>query len=341
MKVFVTGATGMVGAHCALELLAAGHEVRLLVRDPDFARNYFAERGYDVTDLVVADMCDADAIRRGLKGCHALFHAAAMVNLASGYAREVYEGNTGSIASVVETAVACGIPNIVWVSSLSVLLRPGIDYVDEEAALAEPVDAYSRSKVECEKRVRLLQARGAPVQISYPGAVIGPHDPRFNQSNKALALFLSIVPRTSSGLQQVDARDLARFHRYLLEHPPSSDREVYRYIVGGPYLGWEALHTMLEQLTGTSIFHPRVSGGLLRAIGAMVDRAQRIRPFETQVSAESLRIATQWPYADSSRALSHANLEFRPIAKSIEDSIRWFAETGRVSPEKAGRLAPC
>ena len=56
MRVFVTGATGLVGAHTARALLAAGHEVRILARDEGRARRYFRDHGHEVTDVVEADM---------------------------------------------------------------------------------------------------------------------------------------------------------------------------------------------------------------------------------------------------------------------------------------------
>ena len=52
MRIFVTGATGFVGAHTTLELLDAGHDVRLLVRDEGLARRYFAGKGFEVDDFV-------------------------------------------------------------------------------------------------------------------------------------------------------------------------------------------------------------------------------------------------------------------------------------------------
>ena len=43
MKVFVTGATGLVGAHTAMALMDAGHQLRLLVRNKELAQSYFQQ----------------------------------------------------------------------------------------------------------------------------------------------------------------------------------------------------------------------------------------------------------------------------------------------------------
>jgi uncharacterized protein YbjT (DUF2867 family) len=68
MKIFVTGATGFVGSHTALELLDAGHELRMLVRNIDAAKEYFAQRGYELNDFVIADMCDKKVVLEGIEG---------------------------------------------------------------------------------------------------------------------------------------------------------------------------------------------------------------------------------------------------------------------------------
>jgi len=45
VKVLVTGATGFTGSHTARALAAAGHEVKLLVRDRDKLRRVFEPHG--------------------------------------------------------------------------------------------------------------------------------------------------------------------------------------------------------------------------------------------------------------------------------------------------------
>src|SRR5690606_7438109 len=104
MKVLVTGATGLIGAHTTFELLRAGHQVRLLVRNRDKAEQYFRAQGVEISDMVIADMRDADAVRRGLQGCDALVHAAAVVGVEKSQAEAIYRSNMQALHAVIDTA---------------------------------------------------------------------------------------------------------------------------------------------------------------------------------------------------------------------------------------------
>ncbi|MEE3754856.1 NAD-dependent epimerase/dehydratase family protein [Mycobacterium intracellulare] len=339
MRVFATGATGLVGAHTVLALLDAGHEMRLLVRDEPRARRWFESRCRHIERSVTVDITDQAAVQHAMAGCDAMFHAAATVSLDPRKARETYDINAGATRAVLGAGHALGIGNLLYVSSVAALFHLGAPRVDESTPLADATEPYSRSKRDSEEHARALQQRGVPVQITYPIAGVGPDDPKLSAANRALATFVGqVLPRSTTGFQCVDVRDLAHAHRWLLEHPPTRDFADARYIVGGHFYAWEELRRRLEALLGRRIFSPRVSPRLMRAMGTTADYAKKLVTFETQISAESMAINTLWPPADSSRFVAKSGLCFRPGEATFGDTIRWMVEAGHIPVKKAGRL---
>lgn len=339
MKVFVTGGTGFVAAHTALALFEAGHSVRFLVRKPDAIKRYFSGHGYDVDDLVVADMCDKEAVISAMQGCDAVFHAAASVCLDPSKAEETYRTNVEGMNTVVGAARELGIDRIVYVSSVTVLFNRDVETIDEQSPLAECHDAYSRSKRDADAYARELQQQGVPVQLSYPSGVIGPHDPKLSEVNRAITTFLtSILPRTSSGIQFVDVRDLAQAHRYMLENPPVGNCSDGRYIVGGPFKPWNELRQTLEGVTGRRLFSPWIPGVVFRAAGVASDWVRRFIPYNTDVTAESMSYISQWVPADSSRIQGASGLQFRSSETTFRDTIGWMVSTGHLDQASAGKL---
>ena len=168
MKVLVTGATGFTGSHTVRALVAAGHSVRLLVRDPAKVPTVFEPDGFVPDDVVVGDMTDAAAVDEALAGCDGVVHAAALVDLRRAAARLVEDTNARGVELVVGGAVRRGLPRIVYVSSLGVFFEPGGPPLSPDLPIAPGTTAYARSKAQAERYVRLLQENGAPIRISYP-----------------------------------------------------------------------------------------------------------------------------------------------------------------------------
>ncbi|OBF34328.1 dihydroflavonol 4-reductase [Mycobacterium sp. ACS1612] len=275
-----------------------------------------------------------------MTGCDAVLHTAATVSVDPRRAREMYETNVGGTTAVLSAACEAGIRNVVYVSSVMVFFHPGAPRVDEDTPLADVCDPYARSKRDSEVVARGFQRRGTPLQITYPTAVIGPHDPKLSAANRALAMCVGkALPRSTTGFQCVDVRDLAEAHVWLLEHPPAADFQDARYIVGGHFHPWDDLRRRLEAVLGRRLFSPRVSPRVLRAVGVAADGVKTLVPFDTQISAEAMAINTQWPPADSSRFLAASGLRFRCVDDTFTDTIRWMAEAGHLPRKKAGRLA--
>lgn len=336
MKVLVTGGTGFTGSHTVRALAACGHEIRLLVRDADKARQVFEPYGFVPDDLVVGDMTDASAVEGALRGCDGVLHAAALVDLRRAAARRVEESNVRGVELVVGGAARLGLPVIVHVSSLGVFFAPGGPPLSVDLPIAPANSAYARSKAQAEVYVRRLQEDGAPIRISYPALVMGPDDPGMSAGNNGIySFFKDIGLITSSGLQCIDVRDLATVHARLLELPNGA----HRYAATGEMLRWDDVCSLLDRLTGHHVRRITVPGWLLRAAGSAGDVVKRIYDFNFPLTREAMEFATRWPGADAGRTMEDLGLRFRDAEETYRDTIVWMYRAGYLTKNQVGRLA--
>ncbi len=332
----VTGGTGFTGSHTAAALAAAGHQVRLMVRDPAKVGQVFPLRGYLPDDVVVADMTDRDAVEAAFDGCGGVIHTAALVDLRRRSSRAVEEANTRGVDVVVGGAVRRGIPSIVHVSSLSVFLARNGPPMSASSPIVDATSAYARSKATAERCVRGLQDDGAPVRICYPAGIIGPDDPGMSAVTAGLVSFMtSVFVVTSSGLQIVDVRDLAALLVTLLELPSGP----HRYVAASPMLSWPQLYDLCCTLTGTHPRRIRVPGAVLRAAGSVGDVVKRLYDFDFPLTRESMDVATGWPGADASGTTSELGITFRDPAETLRDTLTWLFVAGHLTADQAGTLA--
>lgn len=338
MRVMITGGTGFIGYHTTRALLAAGHEVSLLVRSVDKMERLFGSG--TIGHYTEGDITDADSVGRAMAGCDAVVHVAALVSTHAADAERVRRTNLQGVRNVVGGAVERGAARVIHVSSVTALYNPKVRVLDQTALPGTAPSGYGRSKVECEEYVRELQAAGAPVFITYPASVLGPEAPELTEAHIGLRTYLAnFVPVMPSGNQYVDVRDLAQAHRHILERPDLPDAPgPHRYTLGGHYIPWVELGGILEHLTGRKVrrltFNPR----LLRLAGHLLDRLDKVLPLEVPITGEGVGYATRWVVMDNRWAQSQLGVSLRPVEVTLADTIRWLQAEGHITAQQAGTL---
>jgi nucleoside-diphosphate-sugar epimerase len=184
--------------------------------------------------------------------------------------------------------------------------------------------------------VRELQEQGYPIYVTYPASVIGPDDPGLTEPHLAIQSCLAqFVPLMPSGNQWVDVRDVAEVHLMLLEQRP----EPGRYLLGGHYIPWRRLASVLEPVVGRRLIKVPLLGFAMRLAGRTFDRLSPLLNLDIPVTEEGMIYATNWVVMDNSKVERELGFAFRPIEDSMADCVRWLYEAGHITRRQAGKIA--
>jgi dihydroflavonol-4-reductase len=323
MKVLVSGGTGFVGSHSVKALRDAGHRVRLLVRDPARIERALAPLGVAAPEHVVGDVTDPESVRRALDGCDGVLHAASVYSLDPRRGRGLRRDNARGTELVLGTAQELGLDPIVHVSSYVAML-PAHGTLTPDAPVGAPRGAYARSKAETERLARELQREGAPVVITHPGMVWGPHDPHMGESaTLARAIVrgqMPLVPRGSAPV--TDVRDVAAVHAAVMR----PGRGPRRYLAAGPSVPFSDIVAAVRAATGRRLPAVAVRAPLLLGMVWPVEMAQRALPFRVPVGTQGPWIAWRGVPVDASATERELGVRFRPAGEAVGDTVRWLLE---------------
>lgn len=176
MRIFVTGATGFIGAHVARILRERAEDVVTLVRSSAKA-GALKELG---CELVQGSLTDESTVRAGAKGCDAIVHVAGAykVGVTEDECRAMHRTNVEGTESIFEVGLEAGIDRIVYVSTINyfgntfgVVMNEG----DERPSM-DFVSCYDETKYRAHELALGFIERGAPIVIAQPGSVYGPSD---------------------------------------------------------------------------------------------------------------------------------------------------------------------
>ena len=246
MRLFLTGATGFVGAHVARMAAAQGAELRLLTR-----ASSNISRLPDGADVVVGDLREPEGFRAALVGCDALIHVAADYRLWVPDPAEMYKANVEGTRKLLRLAREAGVRRVVYTSSVATMgFKVDGTVVDEETPVGEAdmIGHYKRSKWMAEQ-VAIEAARvGQEVIILNPTTPIGALDTKPTPTGRIVVDFLNrnFPAYVDTGLNLVDVDEVARMHLVAL----GRGRPGERYILGGENLTLKQILDRLAAITG-------------------------------------------------------------------------------------------
>lgn len=325
MKVFVTGATGFIGASIVRELLKDGCHVRVLARPGSDRRNL---AGLDV-EICEGDLRDRQALEHGLADCEVLYHAAADYRLWTRTPAAMYAANVDGTRNILEAALRRGIARVVYTSSVGTLGNPGNGTPGTETTpvtFADMVGHYKKSKFLAEREAEAFIARGLPLVIVNPSTPVGPHDVKPTPTGKIIVDFLNrrMPAYLDTGLNIIDVEDCARGHLLAARH----GRVGEKYILGHENLTLREIFALLARLTGIPAPRVRLPHAPILMAAYVNEALARLTGKEPLIPLAGVQMAKKFMFFESSKATEELGLQRRPAVDALRRAVEWFRANG-------------
>jgi dihydroflavonol-4-reductase len=337
MKVFVTGATGLLGSNLVRALRAEGHSVKALVRSKEKAQRQLGDTG---AELVAGDMEDVPGFAGALGGVDVVFHTAA-------YFREYYSAgdhwpkleaiNVRGTLALAEAARAQGVKRLIHTSSSGTIgLKPDGSPGDEETPpgpLAER-NLYFKSKLLTADQLRALAARtGLEVVQILPGWMFGPGDAAPTASGRLVLDFLNrkLPAIPPGGTSAVDARDVATGMIRAAERGRAGEK----YILGGDFVTLAEVIRTLEQVSGQSGPRARIPYPVAFVYAAISQSWAKLTRAESLVTLQGVRMMQARLAVTSAKAEQELDWKHRPLRETLANEVLWYRSQGLAAAEPA------
>ena len=333
MRLFLTGATGFVGAHVAQLAARNGADLKLLVR-PSSNRAHLPPSA----DLIEGDLRQPEGFAKALGGCDALLHIAADYRLWVPDPAEMYKANVDGTRKLLQLAREAGVPTVVYTSSVATMgFRKDGTVVDEDTPVSEAdmIGHYKRSKWLAEQVAIEAARAGQHVILLNPTTPIGALDSKPTPTGRIVMDFLNrkFPAYVETGLNLVDVREIARMHLHALE----AGRPGERYILGGENLKLKQILDRLAEITGLPSPKMKVPHAVAAAFAFFDETITgKLRGKEPRATVEAVRMGRKLMFARSAKAELELGFRVLPVADALREASRWFVANGYApAPPKA------
>jgi dihydroflavonol-4-reductase len=270
-RVLVTGGTGFIGAHCLIQLLAAGHEARATVRNlaregdvRSMLRQGGADDGGDRLTLFPADLNAGAGWAEAVAGCDYVLHVASpFPSTVPKDENELIAPARDGALRVLRAAREAGVTRVVLTSSFAAI---GYGAAVRSAAFTEEdwtnlgyasLQPYAKSKTLAERAAWDFIAReggGLELAVINPVGVFGPVlGPDYSSSILLVKRLLdgSLPGCPDLWFGAVDVRDVADLHMRAMTDPAARGERFLA--TGGDFLSvLQIAHILVEGAGGAA-----------------------------------------------------------------------------------------
>ena len=323
----VIGANGFLGSHVTRQLVAAGAEVRAMVRRGANTRS--------IDDLQVTrfhgDVFDTATVREAMDGCDQVYYCVvdtrAWLQDPSPLFRTNVEGLRNVLDVAVQEPIAATLKRFVFTSSYATVgRRHGHVATEDDQIDRRGLTPYVESRVQAEEMVlRYAAEAGLPAVAMCVSTTYGSGDWGRTPHGAFIAgAVFGKLPFLMNGIQLevVGVDDAARALLLAAERGRTGER----YLISERMIPLKEVVKIAADEAGVPAPRRSISVPVLYGLGALGSLRARLTGKDAELSMASVRMMRAEAHVDHSKATRELGWEPRPVEESIREAARFWAD---------------
>ena len=334
--IFVTGGTGLVGAHLLFELTLAGNRVKALKRETSNLQqvlktfSYYSETPKELFNLIEwvdGDILDYFSLEKMLAGVTEIYHCAAIVSFNTNDRQKMINNNVEGTSNIVNAAIENGVKKICHVSSIAALGR-----LDDQQLVTEntnwvptkKISGYSESKFFSEVEIWRGIEEGLDAVIVNPSIIFGPANWETGSAKMFKTIWNGMKFYTKGVNGFVDVKDVVRAMILLMDATNFESAKNQRFLLNAENISYQSVFCQIAD----ALKKPRPS---IYASGFFLQLAWRLAKAVSWITGKTPALTHNVVASsvardnyDGSKIVKQFNFNYLPISESIKQTAAFL-----------------
>ncbi|HSH19410.1 MAG TPA: NAD-dependent epimerase/dehydratase family protein [Draconibacterium sp.] len=334
--IFVTGGTGLVGAHLLYELTLSGKKVKALKRKTSNLKqvlktfSYYSDNSEELfvqIEWVDGDILDYFSLENILKEVTEIYHCAAIVSFDPDERKRMISNNVEGTANLVNAAIENGVKKICHVSSIAALgrLENGLLVTEETNWVpAKRISGYSESKFFSEVEIWRGIEEGLDAVIVNPSIIFGPSNWETGSSKMFKTVWDGMKFYTKGVTGFVDVKDVVKAMILLMDSANFDTAKNQRYLINSENLSYKNVFIQIADAMNKSRPKYFASDLMLKLVWRAAKMAGLITGKPSMITRETVANSNTEFNFDGSKIVKQFNFEYLPVSESIKQTASFL-----------------